>query len=392
MPRPPNILFILTDQLNARALGATGHARAATPNIDRTARRDVRFTRVHCVNLWQGWITQTGDRYGLPPNDTVPQSHHPMKSAPDWQCLNPQAPWQGRDSQGYTIWRGEMWILGGWFTPQTPNPRDVWHSANGRDWTCATAEAPWPHSDLPVTLAFRDRLWLMGGRRLPGKENSNAVWSSADGANWIQESPAAGWCPRVSAAHVVFQDRMWVLGGTENFYEDNEHTLHNDVWCSANGRDWTCVTAHAPWSPRAHHQAVVFANKIWIIGGGGRFPVTHTCNDVWCSADGLNWTQVTAAAEWVPRLWHSAVAWRDHLWVLGGISQAIENLGDVWCSRDGQNWTQLQSNVIWTPRHAQAVFALPDRLVLAAGHANPVNSEVWSLELPADFFADHPAG
>lgn len=51
MPRPPNILFILTDQLSACALGAVGHARAATPNIDLIARQGVHFTRAHCVNL-----------------------------------------------------------------------------------------------------------------------------------------------------------------------------------------------------------------------------------------------------------------------------------------------------------------------------------------------------
>lgn len=49
MPRPPNILFILTDQLSARALGAAGHPDIATPNIDRIARRGVRFTNAHCA-------------------------------------------------------------------------------------------------------------------------------------------------------------------------------------------------------------------------------------------------------------------------------------------------------------------------------------------------------
>lgn len=306
-------------------------------------------------------------------------------NAPDWQCLSHEAPWQGRDSQGSAVFRDELWILGGWFTPKTPNARDVWHSADGIHWNCATSEAPWEHSDLPVTLAFADRLWLMGGRRLPGAHNSNAVWSSADGARWDLVSPAAGWCPRVSAAHVVFKGRMWVLGGTENFYEDTPQTLHHDVWCSADGRDWTCVTEHAPWSPRAHHQAVVFEDKIWVLGGGARFPDLHTRNDVWCSEDGAHWTEVTSAAAWAPRIWHSAVVHRHHLWVLAGLDQTVENRGDVWCSRNGRDWTEVKSAQCWTPRHAQAVYSFRDQLILAAGHARPVNSEVWSLQLPTDF-------
>lgn len=305
--------------------------------------------------------------------------------APDWECLAQQARWQGRDSQGSTIFRDKFCILGGWFTPKTPNPRDVWTSTDGEHWSCATEMAPWEFSDLPVTLAFHDRLWMMGGRKLPGKENSNSVWSSADGADWKLECTAAGWCPRVSAAHVAFKDRMWVLGGTENFYEDSDRTLHNDVWTSNNGSDWTCVTPHAPWSPRAHHQAIVFNNRIWVLGGGARFPDLHTNSDVWCSEDGENWTQVTEAATWPSRIWHSAAVYRDHLWVIAGLNQDIENLGDVWCSPDGETWTQLESDKIWTPRHAQAVHALNDKLILAAGHARPVNSEVWSLHLPPDF-------
>lgn len=308
-------------------------------------------------------------------------------NAPDWQCLTPQAPWQGRDSQGCTVFRDEMWILGGWFTPQTPNPRDVWHSADGIHWICATPTAPWEFSDLPVTLSFQNKLWMMGGRKLPGAENSNAVWSSPDGKKWTCDSKAAGWCQRVSAAHVTFKDRMWVLGGTENFYEDSERTLHNDVWCTPNGRDWTCVIEHAPWSARAHHQAIVFNNKIWVIGGGRRFPELHTCNDVWCSDDGEHWIQVTPAAEWGPRIWHSVAVYRGHLWIIAGLDQTIKNLGDVWCSPDGRNWTEIKSEQIWTARHAQAALVHQDKLLIAAGHARPVNSEVWSLQLPPDFSA-----
>ena len=307
--------------------------------------------------------------------------------APDWQCLTPQAPWQGRDSQGYTVFQDEMWILGGWFTPQTPNPRDGWHSADGVNWRCATPKAPWVHSDLPVTLSYQNRLWIMGGRKLPGAENSNAVWSSPDGNDWRCECESAGWCPRVSAAHVVFKNKMWVLGGTENFYENSERTLHNDVWCTTNGSDWTSVTEHAPWSARAHHQAIVFNDKIWVLGGGGRFHEPNTLNDVWCSDDGEHWTEVTSAAEWAPRIWHSVAVYRDHLWIIAGLNQEIDNLGDVWCSPDGKNWRQIHSNIIWTARHAQATFVHQDKIILAAGHARPVNSEVWSLELPSDFFA-----
>ena len=53
--------------------------------------------------------------------------------APDWVRVTENAGWQARDSQGEFVYDDHMWILGGWFTPQTPNPRDVWKSPDGKN-------------------------------------------------------------------------------------------------------------------------------------------------------------------------------------------------------------------------------------------------------------------
>lgn len=44
----PNVLFIISDDLSANALGSYGNTQCATPNIDRLAREGVRFTRAYC--------------------------------------------------------------------------------------------------------------------------------------------------------------------------------------------------------------------------------------------------------------------------------------------------------------------------------------------------------
>ncbi|HCR18625.1 MAG TPA: galactose oxidase [Candidatus Latescibacteria bacterium] len=311
---------------------------------------------------------------------------HEQVKGPDWVLVNEKADWEARDSQGMMVFEDHMWIYGGWFTPQTPNPRDVWKSNDGINWTCTTEEALWVHGDFPATMPLNGKMWLMGGRKLPGKENSNKVWSSPDGTEWTLETDDPGWCPRVSPSFVVFQDRMWLMAGTENFYQDDETTMKNDVWSTADGVNWRMETDNADWSKRTHAQACVFKDKMWIMGGGAWQPETIPLNDVWCSGDGVSWEQVTAAAPWTKRMWFQLEVYRDRMWLLGGWNRDDGDFGDVWFTEDGENWTEMTHDVIWKNRHAPSSYVFDDRIWLCGGHARPLTSEVWSLEIPEAFF------
>lgn len=306
-----------------------------------------------------------------------------------WKRVTDQAGWRPRDSSGELVFGNRLWVLGGWFDSFSAPPRDVWSSADGVTWTEVTGNAPWKYSDLPMTTVFRDRMWLMGGwynGRLEGHGATNEVWASADGRDWQQVTDAAGWSPRLAGGLVEFQGKLWVLGGTENYYFGDRTSLRNDVWNSDDGKHWTQVTEQAGWSARAYHQAVVHAGRIWVLGGGNYVPEYSAMNDVWSSDDGRNWRLETDSAPWSPRLWFSAVSWKGYLWVLGGWSNnPYKNHGDIWYSRDGRDWRQLQCSEVWKERHEHSAFVFQDRLWVAGGHAQPLTNDVWSLELPDDF-------
>ncbi|MEN9632338.1 MAG: hypothetical protein RL077_742 [Verrucomicrobiota bacterium] len=312
------------------------------------------------------------------------------KPAPDWVRETEAAGWQPRDSQGELVFRDRLWIFGGWFNSFAAPPRDVWSSGDGRAWQLVTTNAPWLHSDLPMAITFKDRMWMMGGwynGRLPGHSAGNQVWASTDGANWQSVTTNAAWTPRIAAGLVEFRGRMWLLGGTENYYFGDEQSLKNDVWSSADGKDWRSETTNAPWAPRAYHQAAVLNDRIYVFGGGNYVPKYSATNDVWSSADGKEWRRETEAAPWSTRLWFSTAVYRGRMWVLGGWSNnPSKNWGDAWYSRDGKTWEQLPSKVIWKARHEHSAFVFQDKLWIAGGHATPLSSEVWSLNLPKDYF------
>ena len=64
----------------------------------------------------------------------------------------------------------------------------------------------------------------------------------------------------------------------------------------------------------------------------------------------------------------------DRLWVLEGYHKANRN--DVWHSADGVNWHEVP-NTPWRPRHAASVFVHEGALWMVAG--NNMESDVWKL-------------
>ena len=313
------------------------------------------------------------------------------EEAANWVKVTDNAGWRPRDSQGEVVYNDKMWIFGGWFDSFVPAPRDVWCSSDGKNWEMVTNTAGWKSSDIPMTLVFKDKMWFMGGwynGRLPGHAATHEVWWSTDGIKW-EQTKNAGWSPRMGAGAVVFKNRMWILGGTEDYlFAEDDKRLKNDVWSSSDGQQWELVTSRAGWSPRALHQAVVLNDKIWILGGGNYKPNMQVLNDVWCSEDGIHWTKVLEQAPWKARIWFSAVVYRDRMWVLGGSSHGNELIVDVWYSKDGENWSELKSNVTWSPRHEHSAFVFKDKIWGAGGHARPLSGEVWSLHIPWEWFGD----
>jgi hypothetical protein len=306
---------------------------------------------------------------------------------PDWKLVS-VAPWQPRDSQAEYAFGGKLWVMGGWFRSDAAPPRDFWSSPDGVTWTKVADRLPILHTDLPMNVVFRGRMWHLGGwynGRLPGHSASNQVWSSADGMGWEPVTAAAPWSARLAGAALVFRDRLWVLGGTENYYFGDSSSLRNDVWSSADGKEWRLETERAPWSPRAYHQAVVLEGRIYLFGGGNYVPDYQAKNDVWSSADGKEWRLETESAPWAPRLWFAAEVYRGRVWVLGGWAREPDNFGDVWHSADGKAWEKLETKTCWKARHEHSAFVLHDKLWVAGGHARPLSAEVWSLQLPEDF-------
>ena len=94
MPKRPNVIWVLADQLRAQALSCNGETNICTPNIDQLAMRGVNFTAA--VSGYPLCCPYRGSMLtGLYPNHWMPVTTPPILANGTWMPrarLRPSAP------------------------------------------------------------------------------------------------------------------------------------------------------------------------------------------------------------------------------------------------------------------------------------------------------------
>jgi hypothetical protein len=319
-----------------------------------------------------------------------------------WQNVTVQAAFAPRDGAGLLSYNNKLWLLGGWNASTAVFPltttNEVWNSTDGAHWTLVKPNTSGSATFNPATdwegrhmagwVVFNNKLWIVGGDSNQCHYQTDA-WNSSDGLNWTLVTNSLPWGNRVLFYTLVFNNRIWVMGGQTLVLADcpgypQPETFYNDIWSSNDGATWTQVQPTGPmWQPRGViWGAVVFNGRMWVLGGGTYGTPQNVYNDVWSSADGVNWTRVIADAPWQPRIYHDITVYDGRMWVVGGhAANGDGNLSDVWSSADGVKWTQVP-NTPWLARHAASVAVFNGAMWLTGGTTNLNGSQddVWKLD------------
>jgi peptidoglycan/xylan/chitin deacetylase (PgdA/CDA1 family) len=290
----------------------------------------------------------------------------------NWNELQHDVPWVNATSSPHVSFNGQLWVFGHW--------DEIWHSPDGIVWTLAEETTPWGSRGNGTCVVHNGMIWRMGGFDSYNWEEKNDVWYSSDGTTWTEATGAAPWNARWFHSSVVFDGKLWIMGGLA-------HDNLNDVWYSADGMNWTEATSAAPWCPRDGHSSVVFAGKMWLMGGWASNKVE--LNDVWSSSDGTNWTEVTNAASWIGRYDFASLVHEGKIWILGGSgdwSHGSYLRNDVWNSSDGLNWTQVTAAAQWSPRDQLTALVHDEKMIVMGGYSEDIwKGFTYSLGPPGEW-------
>lgn len=297
--------------------------------------------------------------------------------------------WRRRHTAGWIVHRGyaapgvattaiRMFVVGGdhldseianeWYgMPGGAYPRDVWRSDDGLAWELVTNDAqPFrpvetgPPAEsygrmLHAVGSFNNQVWVFGGSYDLGNAAHmlNDLWSSYDGATWVKRA-AEG--PRPSPRGMIYDLVEWsdengfrclcLCGGGTYAPDAAARTCHNDVWyyypfdpgAPADRSDrWRQILPDegsgpfTRWAPREYHSVAVFDRKLWVMSGYNTADGNH--NDVWYSANGVDWTQLASASIWNRGHADGVCVSPAGLWHCTGNGTFVDGIVDVWLLR-----------------------------------------------------------
>ena len=280
---------------------------------------------------------------------------------------------------------------------------------NTVDFTAVTTRAPWsPRHSLFVGL-LPQPITYSGGRSpansfiLHGNQNfrENDVWISTDkmatwsiiagvsidgvGGGGTAPAPGGGASFSVPVARgpaysiATTENRMYRISGETVL----DQTCSNEVWTSQNGVQWSVITVANSWTPRIWAQSVVSPrdNSVYLFGGRSCGPNGGTQFDVWRSVNyGQTWNrQSTDFAANGPRngmsgISYSSILSREIITYASGWADADYN--DVVVSSDqGVSWAVVTGAATWSRRDDMAGVVTPDGvIILVGGKSNQFNA------------------
>jgi hypothetical protein len=305
-------------------------------------------------------------------------------SLSDWNMLTGDIGYPDYTSINAFMLGGKYYIFGG---ESTNHSYGMYSSADGETWSLSIDNL-FAEKGIGVGAAavkHGDNQLLIGGHTFMNWSDWSTgaghatVHSSSDGATWEKitetvtdadgnESEANSFSVRTEPMVANLNGDLYLVGGATVAY-GNPGSPIKDVWKSTDGgATWVNLESNIfegdDVKARFRGQLLVYKDELYVIGGQTGWPYEYF-NDIYKSADGVNWTKVSVETPFDATSGHICYVYNDRFYLIGGT--VVDGEGDaavavptnaVWVSEDaGVNWTKVTEGV------------LPEGFAARAGHA-----------------------
>ena len=230
------------------------------------------------------------------------------------------------------------------------HPDGTWQSPDGKNWTMIQLSNPIHNHAFLDYVRFNNAILGLGNFKgnIESFTFKPEIYKTNDMASWEIISKNSNLPKRFFYHPFEFKRKLWIIGG-----EDKNGT-YDDIWNSADGINWKKVKENLPFGKRSGSRVVLLNDKLYLLN-----------NDVWISSDALTWTKVTDEIVKGEEIFgYAALAYDNHIWLLG--CNRNENFSsEVLYSNDGKNWNAMSAP--WLPRGGIAATVYQDKIFMTGG-------------------------
>jgi PKD repeat protein len=199
-----------------------------------------------------------------------------------WTEATAHAPWLPRVAHGFLSYNNYLWIIGGDIVPDTANTgstmqgNDVWYSSDGITWNEATASAAFCPRDSFGYGVYNGKMWVVGGYNWSSGNALSDAWYSTDGVTWTESTAQAPFPSRISGQSQTFDNKLWYFAGSTG------SVSYNDAWYTTDGITWLPTNVSSAFPGRTVFSSTVFNNHLWVMAGQLLQGDTYgSYNDTW---------------------------------------------------------------------------------------------------------------
>jgi hypothetical protein len=224
----------------------------------------------------------------------------------DWTQTISQGPWLPSARQQLVVFSGKIFLVGGFAPAINAFNDELWYSEDAISWN-KIEETPW--TGRIKMYAFKDKIYAI---------SSEKFWESSTGIDWSEVEGTV--IPPLPQQIVVASDYVYY------FYNSNVLPWRAEILASGDGITWSSIKYgnsytdpffSAVFAPSA--TVSMYVGRMWLCAGtrydGENFVTTDV---VYSSSDGTEWERMEDLPQFNSRADHDAVVFDNKLWLLGG--------------------------------------------------------------------------